>query len=448
MSTDLADLGRLAADTDAASASDDVRQVIDQAIRASLLCAFLGIKTERWVWGQALPDEMTQGPRASTAASMLAGLYDSLCGAVYVGTLAGAADLDPMDAGPSHTVLPATLASCIASRLLGDAAHDATDSRIISGVLAGVDVSLRIRRTIGTVRPGVGFHSPGVFGTVAAAVAAARVLGLRSPEIANAMAIALTRAGGLSINSASSRIGLTHFGWGTAHGLEAALLAASKWSASHDVRRALDTLFGDAAAQAFERTSPGVSAPFEPRDIIFKHYACNIYLNLVVLSLAGLDGEQVDRIRLEMPWIPQLDCPVPVDIRQARNSAQAVAAIAVASDRSYDAFSNPRGLWAPSADVARLLPRVEVEMDEAAPTGLANAKVRIRAWRGHTLAIDEVRTPSELGGWGEEHATVLLGGAGDSEAVSGLYGASYATAYGFVDTSHVTMAEGAAEDRV
>ncbi|MCC7081031.1 MAG: MmgE/PrpD family protein [Burkholderiales bacterium] len=194
------------------------RAVLEQAVRASLLCTWIGVQRESWVW------PYSRGARAP-AARMLAGLFDSLGGIGRLGTLAGAADLDPMDPGPSHTVLPATLAACVAAGVVGPR----DDDTVASSVLAGVEAGWRLRRSISSARPGIGFHSAGVYGAIAAAAAAARALRLDGPGCTNAIGIALTRAAGLAINSAASMIGMTHFGWGSAHGLEAALLASEGW---------------------------------------------------------------------------------------------------------------------------------------------------------------------------------------------------------------------------
>jgi hypothetical protein len=75
------------------------------------------------------------------------------------------------------------------------------------------------------------------------------------------MAIALTRASGLALNSAASTIGMTHFGWGAAHGLEAALLACEGWDASHDVQRALASLFGEGHVNLDAMLEPGAPPP-------------------------------------------------------------------------------------------------------------------------------------------------------------------------------------------
>lgn len=425
MSDELMALGVLVSGTEVRRASAAEQLALDQGVRASLLCALLGVEREAWVWDFPA---LAARPGAGGPVKMLAALFESLDGIGALGTLAGAADLDPMDPGPSHTVLPATLAACVAHGLDSGARGDgAGDPEVGSGVLAGVEAAWRLRRAISGARPGVGFHSPGVFGTVAAAAAAARTLGLDAPRCANAIAIALTRASGLAINSAASMIGMTHFGWGAAHGLEAALLASQGWDASHDVQRGLSSLCAgatiDPAAITGEQSGPAAAT-----GLVFKRYPCNIYLNQVALLLDEVNDRPVDRIEITMPWIPHLDCASPRDIRQARNSAQAVAAIAGAGDTSYAAFSGPPGPWNPPPGVRRLLDNVRLVADRSAPTRLNEAVVAVRAWRAGCAVLDQTRAMRDLGGWGVEHARKLMGadGAGGVEA---LYSGSFVSAF-------------------
>jgi hypothetical protein len=432
MSDELLALGEIVASTEIGEAPAPERQVLDQGIRASLLCALLGIEREPWVWEFPALAAKAAGATNSVV-KMLAGLFEPLAGVGHMATVAGAADLDPMDPGPSHTVLPATLASCVAYGLTEghDTSDGASDLAIGSGVRAGVEAAWCLRRAISGTRPGVGFHSPGVFGAIAAAGAAARTLRLGAQECTNALAIALTRASGLAINSAASMIGMTHFGWGTAHGLEAALLASQGWDASRDVQRALASLFGEGRVDLDAITAEGPSAAGA---MVFKRYPCNIYLNLLVAILDEVNDLPVDRIEIRMPWIPHLDCPAPRDIRQARNSAQAVAAIAGAGDTSYAAFSGARGPWMPTADVARLLKNVDLSMDRSAPTRLNEAVVAARVWRGGALVCNAERAARDLGGWGIEHARKLMGTDDRNGGVEALYGASYRTGFEHVQT--------------
>ncbi|OZI18681.1 hypothetical protein CAL26_13310 [Bordetella genomosp. 9] len=443
MQHEFLELGASVAHADIHDETPAARTAIDQGIRASLLCTLFGIERERWVW-----PFRARGDAADTAGridGMLGGLLEPLDRIGHLGTLAGASDLDPMDPGPSHTVLPATLAACAAHKLVRAqagrlsagtaqaAAHDAdadADAQIGSAVLAGVDAAWRFRGAITGTRPGVGFHSPGVFGTLAAAASAARMLGLPPQACVNALAIALTRASGLAVNSAASMIGMTHFGWGALHGLEAALLAARGWEASRDFQRGLGTLFGQDHVDAARLAAAG---PKAAEALVFKRYPCNIYLNLLVAILEEVvDGGPVERIEIDMPWVPHLDCPAPRDLRQARNSAQAVAAIAGAGDISYAAFSGPAGPWAPAPAVAALFPRIELRMDRDAPTGLRNAVIGARIWRGGAMIHEARRSMQDLRGWGIEHARRLMGADDPHGGVAALYQGSYGGAYAHV----------------
>ncbi|HYG45454.1 MAG TPA: MmgE/PrpD family protein [Bordetella sp.] len=336
-----------------------------------------------------------------------------------------------MDPGPSHTVLPATLAACVAHTLLDTKreSDEGADALIGSAVLAGVEVAWRFRGAVTGARPGIGFHSPGVFGTLAAAASAARMLSLPPQACTNALAIALTRASGLATNSAASMIGMTHFGWGALHGLEAALLASQGWDASRDFERGLATLFGADHVDATRLSAGGTKAADA---LVFKRYPCNIYLNLLVAILEEVDGPAIDQIDVAMPWVLHLDCGAPKDLRQARNSAQAVAAIAGAGDISYAAFSGPSGPWIPRPDVARLLPNIRLNMDRDAPTGLKNARISARVWRGGAVIHEATRSMQDLRGWGIEHARRLMGPSDPDGGVAALYEGSYRRGFDYV----------------
>jgi hypothetical protein len=430
MPDEFLELGSMVARAEIGAEQATARTAIDQGIRASLLCTLFGIEREQWVW----PFRTHEAPGNTNtpgASRMLGGLLEPLGRIGHLGTLAGASDLDPMDPGPSHTVLPATLASCVAHTLLDaqPASQAADDDLIGSAVLAGVEAAWRFRAAITGTRPGVGFHSPGVFGTLAAAASAARTLRLPPQACTNAMAIALTRASGLAVNSAASMIGMTHFGWGALHGLEAALLASQGWEASRDFQRGLATLFGP---DNVDTTRLAADGPKAADALVFKRYPCNIYLNLLVAILEEAKDGPIDRIEVTMPWVPHLDCPAPKDLRQARNSAQAVAAIAGAGDISYAAFSGPSGPWIPRAEVARLLPQVHLDMDRDAPTGLRNAVIAARVWRGGVVVHEAKRSMQDLRGWGIEHARRLMGPSDPDAGVAALYQGSYRGGFDYV----------------
>ena len=136
MSGELTALGALVAGSDWRAAEAAERLAIERGIRASLLCVLLGLEREAATW--PYPAQAAAG-RASKAGKMLADLFEPMDAIGQLATLAGAADLDPMDPGPSHTVLPAPepgshLADAgwatIAVMTTADAATDSRNTRL------------------------------------------------------------------------------------------------------------------------------------------------------------------------------------------------------------------------------------------------------------------------------------------------------------------------------
>jgi MmgE/PrpD N-terminal domain len=370
-------------------ASDAMR--LDAAIRTSHLAVGIGSAVERAV--ALVPPEAVC--KAITPAS---DLYAAMTSSYFEALLGAATDLDALDRGPAHCALPSVVAASVASSVASG-----TSEAIGRAVLAGIEAGSRLRAAV-EGRPGSGFHSVGVFGTFAAAAAAATALQLDATEYANALGIALTRAAGLSQNSAATGVGLTHFGWAAAHGLEAAWLARLGATASLDVETALHTFYPDSTVIAdFDD-----AAPRGLKRLFFKRYPCNVYLNLIVLALADGSASGADAIRIEMPAVRHLDSPRPVDVRQARNSAQAVAAVAVLGDPSYSSFSRAPGLGHGSDSQREPTLAVEVEMDPTAATGLESTAVRVTASRRGAVVADRTVPAMELGPWDLAHARRLV----------------------------------------
>jgi hypothetical protein len=385
-------------------ASDATR--LDAAIRTSHVAVGIGATVERRV--ALVPPESERGPITSASnlyAAMMASYFEALLGA--------ATDLDALDQGPAHCALPSVVAASVASSITGR-----PSAGLALAALSGIEAGSRLRAAIEN-RPGSGFHSVAVFGTVAAAAAAASALELNSGEYANALGIALTRAAGLSLNSAATEVGLTHFGWATAHGLEAAWLARLGAKASLDVEAALRSFYPNSGFAADFGSAPVVGL----KRLFFKRFPCNIYLNLIVLGLADGSGSRADALRIEMPHIRHLDNPDPADARQARNSAQAVASIALDGEPSYSAFLAVPAARRPDATDRQLA--LEIVMDPGAATGLADAAIRIVASRNGDPLVDRVVTGTLLGPWDLTHAKRLVADLDLDPWVHRLYSGDY-----------------------
>lgn len=361
----------------AAAPAPTVAALTEHQVRAVVACVGFAGLTEM--------GEVPAFLRATLRAAAPADEGEAIARADALGTLAAASDLDPLDRGPAHLALPSAVAALVLGQLRG-----ATGAQVVDAVAIGSECGARLRRAVATVRPGVGFHSAGTFGLFAAAATCARLLRLDERRSAEAIAIAFTRAAGLALNSAQTRIGLTHFGAAASHGLEAALLAADGWTASHRVDVVYQTLFGvDGDFSAF-----GVSeALTATRPPAFKHYACNIYINIALRALFRL-GPTDGAIEIVLPPVRHLDNPHPADVRQLRNSVQGAVAAAALHGASYRAYAaTTLGIGVDSA-LDRSMGRVSVRMDPSRSTSLDDATVDVT-----TSAGTESADASELGPW-------------------------------------------------
>jgi 2-methylcitrate dehydratase PrpD len=392
-----------------------------------LFCVGLGNLDE-----QAMVDGLWAAPIRDVGRDMTRAIGQ----AVYQATIGAAADLDPMSVGPAHLALPATVATLVAADLL----EKRSDAAIAGAILAGIEAGSRIRAAVHGGRPGTGFHSAGTFGTVAAAASVARLMDLPPVEFANALGIAFTRMSGLATNAAHTRICLTHFGWAAGHGLESAWLAAHGWGASLDVIAALRAIFPDSPGDpAMLQTHQGDELLFGVDSIVFKRFPCNAYLNPLVIGLGRLTSP-ADRVEVRMPAIGHLNRPDPKDIREARYSAQAVAAISMLYRHVYASFTDSVLNLGRNEALSKAMDRVTVIMDAQRPTSLIEASIQVAAWSGGRQVLDADEPLRQLTPWSEPHAVALLEGR-STDWVTRLYALPYAEAYALA-TDPAELGEG------
>src|SRR5258708_4163930 len=384
--SELGGLGELIAALDPASFRDAAH--VGAQIHAVIACLGFGALTEL--------DEVPSHLRSTIRAGVPADTREAIAKAEAVATLGAASDLDPLDRGPAHIALPSAVAALVLAQHRGRSSADVVDA-----VAVGIEVGARLRRCVTSVRPGVGFHSAGTFGLFAAAAACARLLRLDAASAANAIAISLTRAAGLSLNSAMTRIGLTHFGRAAGGAIEAALLAEDGWTASQRLDIAFDTFFGSGADFAPLEAAEYVSAM---RPAAFKHYPCNIYLNLAVRALLR-SGHTAGPIEVVLPPVRHLDNAHPVDLRELRNSAQgAVAAVSLHAP-SYKSFTAKTLRIGANAALTSRPRAITVRIDVERSTSLDSARVDVT-----TAVGTESSSAEELGSWSADDLVRLRSG--------------------------------------
>jgi aconitate decarboxylase len=120
-----------------------------------------------------------------------------------------------------HAGSVATPAALAAAELL----DGVTGARLLAGIIAGYEVGARAGMTVGTAHLLQGWHPTGTHGALAAAAAAAAVLGLDAGQVQHALGIAGSQSAGLMAAQYSSMVKRFHAGRAAQSGLYAALLA-------------------------------------------------------------------------------------------------------------------------------------------------------------------------------------------------------------------------------
>ena len=152
------------------------------------------------------------------------------------GTMAHALDYDDvlglMSGHPTVPVLPVVLA--VAEM------HHRPGRDFLEAYIVGVEVEARIGAGIGHHHYAVGWHSTATLGTLGAAAAAAKMLGLGATETRMALGIAASEAGGLRQNFGTMTKPF-HAGNAAKNGIVAAMLAQKGFTADENI---LENPFG------------------------------------------------------------------------------------------------------------------------------------------------------------------------------------------------------------
>jgi 2-methylcitrate dehydratase PrpD len=222
------------------------------------------------------------------------------------GTFGHALDFDDvlsmMPAHPSAVILPALCAEARTRPLTGHA--------LIEAQVIGIEVGGKIGLGITTGHYHRGFHGTGTLGIFCATAALAKRYGLDTATTCGAFGIAASMASGLRRNFGTMTKPL-HTGWAARSALAAVQLAASGFSAGHDILEAKSGFF---AAYGVPESDPAVTAralgkPWVIVDpgIALKKYAC------CYASHRGMDGVLALRRKHDFTAdeIVKLECRMP-----------------------------------------------------------------------------------------------------------------------------------------
>jgi 2-methylcitrate dehydratase PrpD len=210
---------------------------------------------------------------------------------------------DTFEGGPVHAgavIVPAVLAA--AER------YGASGEAILCGIAAGTETMCRL----GLVAPmrvhKAGFHPTSVFGAMGSAIAVAVTLGLNERQIADAMGIVGSMAGGiieyLADGAWTKRL---HAGWAAQSGIRAALLARGGFVGPRTVFEGTHGFFfgfANSSELDFTPLTGGFGTTWLMETVAFKPYACGTmihpYIDCAIrLAARGVTADEIVEIECD-----------------------------------------------------------------------------------------------------------------------------------------------------
>jgi 2-methylcitrate dehydratase PrpD len=182
-----------------------------------------------------------------------------------------------------------------------------------------------------------GWHLTGTLGSIAAGVAAGKLIGLDGQRLTYAMGIAATQAGGMQQNRGTSCKSF-HAGKAAANGVLAALLAERGFDSTQEIvegRKGFSRIYSD-VAQTDEITA-GLGGPWIIETNGHKPYACGVVLHPLIDAMIALRNrdhiapEAVHEIKLRVhPFVLSItDVVEPSSGLQSKFSTVHSAAVAL-----------------------------------------------------------------------------------------------------------------------
>jgi 2-methylcitrate dehydratase PrpD len=320
------------------------------------------------------------------------------------GTAAHALDFDDTNFGmmghPSAPVLAAALAA-------GELAL--VDGRsLVHAFLVGFEVETTVAEVLNPAHYHHGWHATCTLGTLGAAAAAARLLGLDAPQTRTALAVAASQSSGLKENFGTMTKPF-HAGHAARSGVLAALLAREGWTASEQAIEGPQGFFAvlGAGALKLERLST-LGAPWKilTTGVAVKPYPSCACTHSIIDAARELRQAHALRpaditevtvgVHASVPKI--LIHANPRTGLEAKFSGQFAAAAALVEDRmDMRTFTDEK---AQDPAIRAVLPRVRMVVDPEIPGDLERhmwSRVRVRLADGRTLEIGPRQVPGHPG---------------------------------------------------
>jgi 2-methylcitrate dehydratase PrpD len=253
---------------------------------------------------------------------------------------------------------------------------------LITAVVAGAEVMIRIGRATHHSNEGRGFHAPGTTGPFGAAVACGRLMGFDSGRMLNALGIAGSLACGLmefARSGTGAMVKRLHLGRAAESGVLAASLAADGFTGPVSV---LEGAFGFLRVFCGDHFDVGeltreLGAEYAIRTLTLKRFPCHITAHTSVQAILDLRAEHgyapADVAAIHIAGNDKMagvnNIRAPADVMMAQYAIPFCVALAHHRDprdpRSFDetALKDPR--------IRALAERVTITVGQNRPTPLA-----------------------------------------------------------------------------
>ena len=310
------------------------------------------------------------------------------------GTAAHALDFDDMCfvslAHPSAPLVSAALAVAELRRASGPALLDA--------YVVGFEIEARLGRAMNPRHYQRGWHCTSTIGTVGAAAAACRLLGLDEPTADHALAIAASQAAGLKENF-GTMVKPLHAGLAARNGVTAALLAKARLTASPAAIEGPQGLLAamDSQSQSlgpfladlgdrWEILDTGITVKLYP-SCAATHPAVDALLEL--RKREGLEPDAIERVQIGVdpvtPTVLIYDRPA-TGLEGKFSMAYCAAAALVHGRLGIDSFDD-RALRDPRVQALQSRVAMKVVLDQSAPP-LTRAAVSVTLRDGRELSAE------------------------------------------------------------
>lgn len=344
------------------------------------------------------------------------------------GALAHSFELDSLTrpgagAHPGATVLPPALA--VAQQ------QGAGGKQLIAAVVAGNEVMIRIGRATGHTNEARGFHAPGTTGPFGAAVACGVLLGLDERQMANALGIAGSLAGGL-LEFARGDGGMVkrlHLGRASEAGVMAASLAAAGFEAP---RAIVEGEFGFlrvfCTAWDESHLTKGLGSDFVTLSAVLKRYPCHATAHAPVRAVRDLQAAHgftaADVASIAVTATPRMierhNIPAPGDLMLAQYSIPFCVALALVREARDPESYDEGALHDPTI---RALARKVTLVAETAGHGhgAAGSEVTVTLADGRQFARHEPSGMLEPGELPDKFARLTRRATGGYGSMAGVY---------------------------